>query len=153
MRGGVDLGHDLDASVPGVLDQVYDLLPAVLLCRRVAARLRELGHTLQLEWEGLVIGDVPVQVVKLAEEHHVDGPADAAHTQEVPGRIDHNPPVLQGRTLPDAHHWLQPAPLLQQVQVHQSVDEPPRGVAGDDCLAVVDVDPERLVLLSPSLPI
>ena len=57
--------------------------------RVVGALLREEREGGDLEWEGLVVGEVDVQHVELGRRHGVNDVLDRAERIEVPRRVDH----------------------------------------------------------------
>ena len=72
MGWSVELRNDPDPSVPGVGDQVPDLLSSVDLVRRVGAISAELGERGKVEGETLGVCDVPVEYIHLGETQGVN---------------------------------------------------------------------------------
>ena len=91
MRGHVELGDDDDAKVRSVLHDSGDVGRGVHTGGCEGALL---GHVLvagDLDGEGLVVGDVPVQDVLSVDGHAVHHLYDVGNGQEMTRRINHEP--------------------------------------------------------------
>ena len=57
----------------------------------------------QSDGEGLIVNQVPVEDVELGKRHGLDESLDGSHSEEVPGRVDHNTSVLQQGSITHSH--------------------------------------------------
>ncbi len=87
MARQVELGHDPDAAVGGVFDDLLDLDLGEE--HPVRAELVELGEDLRFDAEALVLGQVEVQDVHLDRGHAVDVALDDVDGLEMAADVDH----------------------------------------------------------------
>lgn len=72
MSGCINLDHNADATLAGVLDKVGDVVGGVALFLAVGAHLAEEGVGVGVEREGLAVDEVPVEDVELSVGEGVD---------------------------------------------------------------------------------
>ena len=97
----VELWHHGDSPARRVLDYVREILRLVHGVRRERALLGEVGEGLALQREGLRVHDVPVQNVVPVEREDVQNALDVRHRQEVPRRVQQEPPEGEPGLVPD----------------------------------------------------
>ena len=98
---GIDLRYDLNCIHSRSGQNLADIARSVNLRVAVFAGLSQFRVRDQEKGERLIIDDVPVQHVEFGQRHGIDESNDAIDTQEMPGGIDHDPPILQQRRISD----------------------------------------------------
>ncbi len=90
MARDVELGHDPDAAIRSVGDDVPDLVLGII--KSIRTEPMQAGKDLALKAKALVIGQVPVEDVQFDSGHPVQVSLDDIHGHEVAGGINEEPP-------------------------------------------------------------
>lgn len=91
----IDFRNDLDCIKASDPDEFLNVVNSVDLFGAVLAVLGEFWVRAELDWEGLIVDDVPVEDVQFRERHGFDDALDGSDAQEVSGRVDHDTSVLE----------------------------------------------------------
>ena len=99
VTGYVKLGHDANAAIARVRDDLFDLFLRVVVA--VGAELVQLRKLLALDAEALVFREVPVKDVHLHGRHRVEIALEHLHRLEVTRDVDHQPAPWKARPIVD----------------------------------------------------
>src|SRR3954452_3462921 len=87
VSGHIEFRDDTNATIVGIGDEVTNLILRVV--KAVGAQLLELGITLTLDAETLVVGQVPVKDVQLHGGHAIEIAVEDLDRQEMAAYIEH----------------------------------------------------------------
>lgn len=93
----VELRHDSYSSPEPILHDFSGLLSCVGFFGGVAGILCDFWMRVEDEWEGVLVDDMPVEDVEFVVHHGVDGLENHVERQVMPGCVDHQSAINEGR--------------------------------------------------------